>query len=165
MSLWVCVPLIPGALNLLLIFLVLRSNWRDRLNRVVSLFLLAMAVWAFAVFGLRVVPSLEEALPWQKVALANGPIGAVLYYHFIMLLTRRATAKSSKRLIISGYLLIVLFMVLVPTNLLVEGNQMKFYGPAPVLGKAFFVFIALLCGMPSGVHLLTRKETGQPILL
>jgi len=144
MNLWVCVPLIPGVLNLFLIYLVLRSNWRVRLNRVVSLFLLTMAIWAFAVFGLRVVPSLEEALPWQKVALANGPIGAVLYYHFIMLLTRRAAAKSSKRLIIIGYLLIVLFMSLVPTNLLVEGNQMKFYGPAPVLGKAFFVFIALL---------------------
>ena len=144
MSLWVCIPLIPGVLNLLLIFLVLRSNWRDRLNRAVSLFLLAMAVWAFAVFGLRAVPTLEEALFWQRVAIANGALGAVLYCHFIMLLTRQSTTRSAKWLIISGYLLVVLIMFLATTHLLVEGNQMKFYGPAPVLGRAFFVFIAVL---------------------
>jgi len=144
MSLWVCIPLIPGGLNLLLIFLVIRSNWREPLNRVVSLFLLGLAVWAFAVFGLRIAPTLEEALPWQRIALANGPIGAVLYYHFTVLLSGKATSKVSKRLIVSGYLLVILFMFLVPTDLLVKGNQMKFYGPAPVLGNAFFVYITLL---------------------
>ena len=144
MSLWVYVPLIPGLSNLLLIFLVLRSNWRDPLHRVVSFFLLALAVWAFSVFGLRAVPTLEEALTWQRVGLAIGPIGAVLYYHFTVLLTRPVVSTASKRLIITGYLLVLFIMFLVPTDLLIEGNQMKFYGPAPVFGKAFFVYIALL---------------------
>ena len=144
MDLWVCVPLIPGVSNLLLIFLVLRSDLRDTLHRVVSLFLLALAIWAFAVFGLRVSPTLEEALPWQRVALGVGPIGAVLYYHFTVLLTRTAAATAAKRLTVIGYFLVLLFLFLVPTDLLVEGNQMKFYGPAPILGEAFFVYITLL---------------------
>jgi len=144
MSLWVCVPLFPAALDLLLIFLVLRSDWRDPLHRVVSLFLLALAIWAFSVFGLRAVPTLEEALTWQRVGLAIGPIGAVLYYHFTVLLTRPASSTASRRLTIAGYVLVFLFMFLVPTDILMEGNQMKFYGPAPILTKAFSIYIALV---------------------
>jgi len=144
MSLWVYLPLVPAISNLLLIALVLRSNWRSTLNRVAVLFLLALALWAFAVFGLRVSPTLEGALTWQRIALGVGPIGAVLYYHFTTLITRPAAPRLSRRLVVIGYLLALAFLILVPTSLLVEGNQMKFYGPAPILGKAFFVYIALL---------------------
>ncbi len=144
MSLWVIAPVIPGILNLLLIFVVLRSNWRGLLHRVLSLFLLALAIWAFAVYGLRASSTLEGALNWQRVALSVGPVGAIFYYHFTVLLTRTVMPTTSKRILIGGYLLVFLFLCLVPTDLLVEGNQLKFYGPAPILGKAFFLYIALL---------------------
>jgi len=144
MSFWVCLPLIPAISNLFLIFLVLRSNWRSLLHRIVSLFLLVMAIWAFSVFGLRASPTLEGALSFQRAAVGNGAIGAVLYYHLTVLLTRPSPSARSNRILAIGYILVIAFAGLLPTTLLVPGNQMKFYGPAPVLGKAFALYIVLL---------------------
>jgi|GEM_PF-898662 len=144
MEFWTYLPLIPAVSNLLLIFLVLRSGWRHGLHRVVAHFLLALAIWAFAVYGLRASPTLEHALLWQRVALGIGPFGAVLYYHFTVLLTRPTASSAYNRLITTGYLLVIALLCLLATDLLVAGNQMKFYGPAPILGKGFFFYIALL---------------------
>jgi len=144
MDFWVYVPLIPAVSNLLLIFLVLRSGRRSPPHQVVALFLLALAIWAFAVHGLRASPTLAHALHWQRTALGVGPIGAVLYYHFTVLLTGPAASMRSNRLVILGYSLVAIFLCFLPTDLFVTGNQMKFYGPAPILGRAFFVCIALL---------------------
>jgi len=163
MNAWIVLPLIPCFLNLLLILIVLRSNWRGPLHRILSLFLLALAVWAFAVYSLRISPTLEGALIWQRVGLAVGPIGALFYYHFTVLLNRAATSTVSKRLLISGYFLVVLFLFLVPTDLLMEGNQLKFYGPAPVLGKAFSLYVALLYFFVSlGIVNLWRAARRSP---
>jgi len=99
-----------------------------------------MAIWAFSVFGLRASPTLEGALPFQRAAVGFGTIGAVLYYHFTVLLTRPSASARSNRILVIGYLLVIVFAGLLPTT----GNQMKFYGPAPVLGKAFAMYIVLL---------------------
>jgi len=119
MSFWVCLPLIPAISNLFLIFLVLRSNWRSLLHRIVSLFLLVMAIWAFSVFGLRASPTLEGALSFQRAAVGNGAIGAVLYYHLTVLLTRPSPSARSNRILAIGYILVIAFAGLLPTTLLV----------------------------------------------
>jgi len=144
MDYWVYLPLLPAVSDVVLMLLVLRSNWRSPLHRVVSFFLLVLAVWAFAVFGLRSSPTLAGALVWQKAALGIGPIGAVVYYHFTIILARSPVTLRLNRLVKAGYALVVLFLLLLPTDLFVQGNQLKFYGPAPVLGNAFFLYIGLL---------------------
>lgn len=160
MSLWVLVPLIACFCNLLLILVVLVSNWRAFLHRILFIFLFALGIWAFAVFALRVSPTLEGALLWQRIALGVGPIGAVLYYHFTSLLTRAKMPKGFPHI---GYLLAILFLFLVPTDLLVAGNQLRFYGPAPVLGKLFFLYIAVLYSFASlGVINLLRAARTSP---
>lgn len=141
MSVWVILPLIASFFNLLLIALVLRSNPRAGLNRILSLFLLVLAVWALAVFSLRMSATLAEALPWQKLALAVGPLGAVLYYHFTLRLTR---ASLHRTYLLLAYELVILITLLAPSDLIVSGNQMKFYGPAPLPGPFFFAYITIM---------------------
>ena len=120
MTLWAAVPLIPGLANLLLTAIVLRSNWRSQLHRVVALFLLALAVWAFAVFGLRISADLGQALHWQKVALAVGPLGAVFYFHFTVLMTRPAADRRFRNTVIASYVLVLVFLRHRPSGLTVK---------------------------------------------
>lgn len=142
MSLWVSLPLIVCVLNLILLFLVLRADRRSSLHRILSLFLFALAIWAFSVFALREAdPNLDRALVWQRISVSVGSLGAVFYYHFTVLLTR---AKGFKWHLNIAYLVAIVFLCLVPTDFVIEGNQSKFYGPAPILGNLFFLFIAAI---------------------
>ena len=134
-------PLVAAIFNLFLIALVLRKSGKSLVHYLFIFFLLGLGIWAFAVFMLRNSSTAEDATIWQKICLPAGAFGAVFYYHFTVLFTRTSPKKP---LLVSAYLLATLVLVLVPTNLLIKGTEIRSFGYAPELGILFpMYFISL----------------------
>ena len=106
-----------------------------RRNRLFTLFLLAMATWGIAIFGMRdAFPDEAVAFAREKVALAVIPLSSVLFYHFSLRYTRGA---ARQRTLLFFYGLAAVSAVLAMTNQVATGMTVKFYGFAPELDWAF----------------------------
>ena len=133
-------PLISFIFSILLISLVLRSDWRSFQHRVFALFLLSMGLWGFTIFGMRSSPSLDSAFTWEKVVIAVIPGMPIFFYHFTLLFTR---ATANRLLLRSFYGLWVIFAILsLTTGLIVSGMEEKSYGHAPVFAALFVPYLA-----------------------
>lgn len=136
-------PLIGFCLNMLLIFLVLRQHLHSRTHQVFSLFLLAMGAWAFTTHAMRMSPTLEGALPWEKAILAILPFMAVAFYHFVLLITKRKVRFMPPWL---AYLIAIGFLALWPTDLLVSGMKVMWYGNGLIYGPLLPIYSAIFYG-------------------
>jgi hypothetical protein len=87
-------PLLSFLFNIFLVSLVLRSDWRSLRNRVFSLLLFTMGLWALTIFGMRTSPhpdGAELALIWEKTSIVmvlGASVLFYLFYHFSLLYTR-----------------------------------------------------------------------------
>ena len=128
MTFYVSAPLIAFFIDVALIFLVLRSNFRARINRICALFLLTMAIWTFSIFGMRSTPNLESSLWWDRSALFTAPLMAILFYHLTLEL---AHIKPRKWLLPTAYGVSITLSCLALTPLLIIDMQLKPSGYAP----------------------------------
>ena len=138
-AIYIALPFGQFALSLFLAYIVVASDPSNRTNRLFTLFLIAMALWGIAIFGMRdAFP--DEALGFarEKVALAVIPFSSVLFYHFTLVYTDRGSRKITLTLF---YSLAVLSAVLAATNQVATGMAVKFYGFAPELGWAFAIML------------------------
>ena len=85
-------PLLSFLFSVFLIVLLLRSDWKRTEYRTFALFLLAMGLWGFTIFGMRSSPhdvgGADLAFAWEKAVIAIIPGVAVLFYHFTLQYTR-----------------------------------------------------------------------------
>jgi two-component system clock-associated histidine kinase SasA len=123
-------PLVGFALNILLIFWVLKRHLHSRTHQIFALFLFAMGCWALTTYGMRVSP-LEKSLPWERAIIGILPFMAVSFYHFVLLLTKR-TVKYLPPWV--GYLLAFGAVTLAPSDLLLAGMQSMWYGNGLIQG-------------------------------
>lgn len=134
MSAHLLFPLVQVLLSLSLIVIVLKGHFRSFTHRLLSLFLLGLAVWGALIFGMRASPDLEHAYYWQNYLTPIAPFLAVLLYHFAV----RYTLTQIRRWFVPLlYFICFLFILLVPTDLVHKGMQVKAYGYAPIFGPAF----------------------------
>ena len=136
-------PAVGFVLNMVLALLVLRQHRYSRLHQVFCFFLVSISLWALAVFGMRISPTPEQALPWEKVIMAVFALGAVSFYHFVLIFTR--IENLGWRLIVA-YFLLVVFIAMAPTRLLVSGMQEMWYGHGFLLGPLFFLYMFVFYG-------------------
>ena len=147
-------PLISFIFLFFLISLVVRSDWKSYTNRIFAFFLLAMALWGFLIFGMRSSADLDAAMSWERLVLPAIIFVGVFFYHFSLLITR---SQGNKRLLIFFYLLSVTFVVLAPTNLVVEEMVLKSYGNAPVFGTLFPLYLtSVYLPVFLGIYVLVR---------
>ncbi|MBU2608545.1 MAG: GAF domain-containing protein [Chloroflexi bacterium] len=138
-------PLIGFGLSIILAALVLRQRPRSRLHQVFSLFLISLGLWAFTIFGMRVSPTLEQALPWEKAIFVVLPLVSVSFYHFVTLFTR-SRGKGWRLLL--AYSSLVLVAAIAPTDLLVIRMREMWYGhgfiPGPLLPVYMLVYYGIV---------------------
>ena len=138
-AIYIALPFVQFAFSLFLANIVVASDPSNRVNRLFTLFLLAMAAWGIAIFGMRdAFPDHLLAFTREKIALVMIPLSSVLFYHFILSYTKQ---RSRNWLLVLFYSLAAVAAVLSFTNQVATGMIVKFYGFAPVLGWGFGVLM------------------------
>ena len=128
---YVIAPAVGFILNVVLAILVIRQRRYSRVHQIFSFFLVSMCLWAFTVFGMRISPTLEQALPWEKALFAVFPVVAVAFYHFVLIFTR--DENMGWHLFIA-YILAAAVIGMAPSDLLVSGMRKMWYGYAYISG-------------------------------
>lgn len=164
-AIYIALPFVQFALSLFLANIVVASDPSNRVNRLFTLFLLAMAAWGIAIFGMRdAFPDEPLAFTREKIALAVIPFTSVIFYHFTL---RYTDGKARNRTLILFYTLASASAVLAMTNQVATGMAVKFYGFAPELGWAFGV--VLLAAYPpiflsyKQLNSVRRTETDERV--
>jgi len=138
-------PLIGFGLSIILAALVLRQRPRSRLHQIFSLFLISLGLWAFTIFGMRVSPTLEQALPWEKAIFVVLPLVSVTFYHFV---TRFIRSRGKGWSLLLAYSSLILVAVIAPTDLLVIRMREMWYGhgfiPGPLLPMYMLVYYGIV---------------------
>jgi hypothetical protein len=120
---WALLPFVTGLFNLLLGGYILHKGPQRMLNRVFSLFAFSLAIWGISEVGHRVAESPEVAYLWMQ----GGGIGwcfmASLYFHFVLIFTKRETFLKRKSTYLFLYLPPLVFLYLFLTTDLIYGQQ------------------------------------------
>lgn len=154
-AIYIALPFVQFAFSLFLANIVVASDPSNRVNRLFTLFLLAMAVWGIAIFGMRdAFPDNDLAFTREKIALAIIPLSSVLFYHFILSYTKE---RNRNWLLGVFYLLAAVSAGLSFSNQVATGMTVKFYGFAPVLSWGFGFL--MLAGYPPVIAAFIRLTT------
>lgn len=125
-------PLMAGGIGTILLLVVsLRGKRQRAVHRVFGLVLFSITLLAFAIFGMRSSPDIEQALRWERAVPAIGFAVSLFCYHFSLIITN---ATRGRALLLGGYLLLGVLAGLSPTGLFIERMELQYYGYNPVLG-------------------------------
>lgn len=139
MSLYLTLPLVEFAFNIVLMIVVLSNGrYRNNIHRVFSCFLLTMAFWGLYVYLMRSSPDVQRAVFWEKVGVLPAiTFTSVFFYHFARLYSG---LKLKQWTLYAAYAFAVFVLVMSPLGFFVSQMQVKSYGYAPVTGIKFLVF-------------------------
>ena len=175
MNFWALLPFVTGFFNFLLGVYILVKGPKRTLNRVFSLFAFSLAIWGFSEVGHRVADSPEVAYLWMR----GGGIGwcfmASLYFHFVLIFTKRENFLKRKSTYVFLYLPPLIFLYLFLTTDLIYGQQIvkRSWGYTSLPGNivwAFFLYYFLQ--YPLGIYFLAdikkkgstlEKKQAQPL--
>ena len=147
-------PLVVSGVCLILIAVVLRDVRRSWASWIFCGLLLSVAVVSLLLFVMRTSPDAQQALIWVRIVAAVGYTSYVLYYHFTLAYTG---TQGQRRILLTGYLLIMIFASLSLTDLLVKEIRMEYYGYAPTPGLMFVpLSVSGLCFMGGGAYNLLK---------
>ena len=127
MELFAISGLINGIASLSFALLIIYKNWRDAINRVFSLLMLAVGIWSVGYWQWLSSASHDPALFWIRILSVGSTLVPVFYLHWILLLLGQ---KNTRRLLISTYILLSLILSLTFSNLFIKD----------VIPKSFFPF-------------------------
>jgi hypothetical protein len=139
---WALLPLATGLFNLFLGVYIFHKGPQRMLNRVFSLFAFSLAIWGISEVGHRVADSPEDAYLWMR----GGGIGwcfmASLYFHFVLIFTKRETFLKKKSIYVFLYLPPLIFLYLFLTTDLIYGQQIvkRSWGYTSLPGNIVWTF-------------------------
>ena len=134
-EIYILLPMVQFVTSIFLVSIVLLSAPRDRLNRLFTLFLVALGTWGITIFLMRdAFPDADRAYTVEKFALAAIPFTSIFFYHFTYAF---AGLKRNRSVLISFYALGVGSAVLSLLGLTASGMVVKFYGFAPAITPYF----------------------------
>ena len=142
-ELYFITPLQVFLFTSLLTVLVLRGRSRSPVHSTLALTLLAMALWAIMILGMRTSSSLEAAILWEKGALVAIVAVPVFFYHFTCLFTRRESPQP----LVGAYALAAVIAVLVGSGLVVPDMEERWYGYAPRFGPLYVPYLIAVYGL------------------
>jgi hypothetical protein len=153
-EIYIALPFIQFALNAFLGVLVLFSDPTDRLNRLFTLFLRAMAAWGITIFLMRdAFPDASIAYTRETWALAVIPFSSIFFLHFVL---RYTNSKSGNPIPYAFYGLGLTSALLSLGGFTATGMVEQFYGFAPQLGWAFP--LVLVASYPPVLIALVRLQ-------
>ncbi|MFY9493464.1 MAG: ATP-binding protein [Minisyncoccia bacterium] len=141
MELFAISGLINGIASLSFALLIIYKNWRDAINRVFSLLMLAVGIWSVGYWQWLSSVSHDPALFWIRILSVGSTLVPVFYLHWILLLLER---KNIRRLLISTYILLSLILSLTFSNLFIKDVIPKSFfpfWPEPGLIYHFYLFV------------------------
>ncbi len=141
MNSYLIIPLIEVAFSFGLLITLIIRGLRHVARRPFAFFLACMGLWGFFIFMMRSSSDLSVALLWEKLVFIAILSAALFFYRFTISFTG---TKQSKRVLYPLLFFYVLFVALIPTELVVEGMQIMWYGKAPITGGLFFPYVFLI---------------------
>ncbi|MES4784484.1 MAG: hypothetical protein C4294_00100 [Nitrospiraceae bacterium] len=102
---------------------------------------LAICIWFISIFMVYSSKGQEESLFWQKAIYVGGVYIPAFFYHFCVSFMGQPTC----RLIVPNYLISTIFLFLISTPYLINGQYSYFWGDYPkagVLHPLFLLFFA-----------------------
>ena len=155
-------PLVLVAVSVALIILILSRTKRNLDSRILCGFLLTAALWGALVFAVRTRPDTHSALIWERGLPAVSYFTFLLYYHFTLVYTNTRSSRQ-KRVLYAAYTVLVVVVVISPTDLLIRDMHPQYYGYAPIVGSAAMVLsVSGFLFMAGGAYnLLKRYRTSH----
>ena len=155
-------PLVLVAVSVALIILILSRTKRNLDSRILCGFLLTAALWGALVFVVRTRPDTHSALIWERGLPAVSYFTFLLYYHFTLVYTNTRSSRQ-KRVLYAAYTVLVVVVVISPTDLLIRDMHPQYYGYAPIVGSAAMVLsVSGFLFMAGGAYnLLKRYRTSH----
>ena len=133
------IPIAAVLFSITLLVLLMVSGQRHVARRPFVFFLVFQGLWGFFIFMMRSAESLEAAFFWEKFVFAIILSTALFFYRFTVSLTG---ARQPKWIVYPLHAWYLASLSLIPTELVVSGMQMMWYGKAPIVGPLFFPFTA-----------------------
>ncbi len=153
-EIYIVLPFVQFAISAFLGVLVLFSDPSDRLNRLFTLFLMAMAAWGITIFAMRdAFPDAGVAYSREIWALAVIPFSSIFFLHFVLRYTR---SKNGNPILYAFYAVGIASALLSFGGYTATGMVEKFYGFAPELGWAFP--LVLMAAYPPVLISLVRLQ-------
>ena len=143
-EIFIFLPMVQFVISILLVSVVLLSDSKDKLNRLFTAFLVALASWGITIFLMRdAFPDAARGYSIEKIALAVIPFTSIFFYHFVYVF---AGVKRNRSVLLSFYGLGIASAVLSVLGLTADGMVTKFYGFAPAITPLFV--LVLLASYP-----------------
>lgn len=149
MNPWALQSLVAGLFNVLLGVYILLKGPKRTLNRVFSLFAFSLAIWGISEVGHRVANSPEVAYLWMRWGGIGWCFMTSLYFHFVLIFTKRETFLKRKSTYVFLYLPPLIFLYLFLTTDLIYGQQLvkRTWGYTSLPGSiawTFFLYYFLM---------------------
>jgi hypothetical protein len=156
-EIYIALPFVQFAISAFLAVLVLFSDPADRLNRLFTVFLVAMAAWSITIFAMRdAFPDSSVAYTRETWALAVIPFSSIFFLHFVL---RHTRSKAGNPILYTFYAIGIASALLSFGGFTATGMVEKFYGFAPELGWAFP--LVLMASYPAVLMALVRLHTAS----
>ncbi len=142
MNLYAISALVNVATSIVLGFLILFADRRNRANQMFSLFALAVAVWGYAYFLWQIAGDPASAMFWVRMLMAGAIFIPFFYFHFIVRFLD--LLRPLRWLVVAGYLIALFFSVVNWTPLFVASVSAQSGFPFwPAAGPLFLPFLAV----------------------
>ncbi|MGH7232620.1 MAG: ATP-binding protein [Nitrospiraceae bacterium] len=135
-------PLLAGSLVIACGLWIFMKSHRATKNITFGMICLGLSAWLFGFFMIYSAARAEEAQFWGKAVYAGVVYIPAFFYHFcVSFLHTRPRCK----LIVPNYLISTVFLLLVPTTYLIDGQYSYFWGYYPKAGPLHPVFLMFFC--------------------
>ena len=135
--------------NVLLGGYIFLKGPKHTLNRIFSLFAFSLAIWGISEVGHRVAESPEVAYLWMRCGGIGWCFMTSLYFHFVLIFTKRKTLLKRKSTYVFLYLPPLIFLYLFLTTDLIYAQQLvkRSWGYTSLPGSiawTFFLYYFLM---------------------
>jgi two-component system NtrC family sensor kinase len=142
-------PLLAGTVVIACGLWVLMKQPQGLVNLTFSLVCGAVSIWLFSFFMVYSSPDESEARFWGRCVYAGVVYIPAAFYHFTSSVLQR---RMPNKLIASNYFISTVFLLLIPTPYLVNGDYAHFWGHYPKAGLLHPYFL-MYFGLAGGLSL------------
>ncbi len=132
-------PLLAGSLVLASGLWVILKKPQAITNRTFGLLCLGACIWLFSFFMLFSAQDGQNSLFWGKFLYIGVVYVPAFFYHFSVSFLR---LSGQSRKILALYAVSTLFLMLIPTTYLINGQYSYFWGPYPKAGLLHPLFVS-----------------------
>ena len=150
--------LINGLFVLGLGVFIISHNWRDKLNRLYFLIVIAISIWSFSYWLWLFSNDAVSALFWVRMLSIGSTLIPVFYFHWVVSILKIERRERNTRWLV--YILGVLFILFSFSDLFISGVEPKLFfpfWPNPGILYHFYLFVLYICLIIYSSNLLIKS--------